>query len=161
MTPLSASGGTLAASSKKPKIMRRILIITTLLFALVSFSQERIIDGNWKVISVKTNNFYYNVANESFTLLNENDAAKVDKETIKKTYSNYKFSFNQGKLNQSIDNSVVEEFRYEIDQSEIKLSDLSIDFLSLHINYKLLNNQLHLYLPNKEELTELVLDKIN
>ena len=142
--------------------MRQFLIVILLLSAYISFGQEHIIKGNWKVISVKTNNFYYNATHDSISISRANASSKFNKETLKKTYSNYKFFFNQGKLNQSIDDSVVAEFRYEFDQpQEIKLSDLNIDYLSFHINYSLLNNQLHLYLPNKEELTELILEKIN
>jgi hypothetical protein len=152
------------------KPMKRILILLFLINMTVSCAQneQANVIGEWKIVSVNSGDFFLNIKTDSISISKEfkevfNDSLELDNviNVSKMTYKNNVMEFNDnGIFNQKINDKLSMYGTYEIKPSIEKINVLLKEKANWEMDYKLVENQLHLTTTLYGKKSEFVLERI-
>ena len=138
----------------KTRHMKRILTLLFLLNISVLFSQDgfKNIIGEWKIVSINSDDFYLNVKTDSTWISEEfkelfSDSSEIENvfNVARMTYNNNVMEFSEtGGYTQKVDGELRMIGTYEIKPSLSKIILLLKDKVNLEMNYEIVDDQLRL-----------------
>ncbi len=150
--------------------MKRILSFLLLINFAFSCAQNEQVNlvGKWKIVSVDSGDFYLNTTTDSTSISKEfkevfNDSLELDNviNVAKMTYNNNVMEFNEsGTYTQKINSELSMNGTYELKPSIGIINVLLKDKVNWEMDYKLIDNQLHLTTTLYGKKSKFVLDKI-